>query len=199
MPSRSLILVSASPRRSDLLRLAGLDFTVRPADVDETPLPGEAPGDLALRLACAKARALPVPDRPALLVAADTVVAIDGTTLGKPRDPADARRMLGLLSGRTHQVITGVALRVLPEETLVSDRVLSLVTFVPMSGEEIDWYAATGEGMDKAGAYALQGIGAYFIASIEGSYTNVIGLPLERLHPHLRRFGLIGESPARRA
>jgi len=126
-------------------------------------------------------------------------VAIDGTTLGKPRDPADARRMLGLLSGRTHQVITGVALRVLPEETLVSDRVLSLVTFVPMSGEEIDWYAATGEGMDKAGAYALQGIGAYFIASIEGSYTNVIGLPLERLHPHLRRFGLIGESPARRA
>jgi len=198
MPSRSLVLVSASPRRSDLLRQAGLAFTVLPADVDETPLPGEAPGDLALRLACAKARALPVPDRPALAIAADTVVAIDGTTLGKPRDPADARRMLGLLSGRTHQVITAVALRALPEETLVSDRALSLVTFVPMSGEEIDWYAATGEGMDKAGAYALQGIGAFFIASIDGSYTNVIGLPLERLHPHLRRFGLIGESPARR-
>jgi septum formation protein len=197
MPSRSLVLVSASPRRSDLLRLAGLAFAVRPADVDETPLPGEAPGDLALRLACAKARALPVPDRPALAIAADTVVAIDGTTLGKPLDAADARRMLGLLSGRTHQVITAIALRALPEETLVSERALSLVTFVPMSGEEIDWYAATGEGMDKAGAYALQGIGAFFIASIEGSYTNVIGLPLERLHPHLRRFGLIGVSPAR--
>jgi septum formation protein len=199
MPSRTLILVSASPRRSDLLRLAGLAFTVQPADVDETPLPGEAPGDLALRLACAKARALPVPDRPALAIAADTVVAIDGTTLGKPCDPADARRMLGLLSGRTHQVITAIALRALPEETLVSESAESLVTFVPMSGEEIDWYAATGEGMDKAGAYALQGIGAFFIASIDGSYTNVIGLPLERLHPHLRRFGLIGESPARRA
>ena len=199
MPSRSLILVSASPRRSDLLRLAGLAFTIRPADVDETPLPGESPGDLALRLACAKARALAVPDRPALAIAADTVVAIDGMTLGKPSDPGDARRMLGLLSGRTHQVITAVALRALPEETLVSERALSLVTFVPMSGEEIDWYAATGEGMDKAGAYALQGIGACFIASIEGSYTNVIGLPLERLHPHLRRFGLIGQSSARRA
>jgi len=198
MPSRSLILVSASPRRSDLLRLAGLVFSVRPADVDETPLPGEAPGDLALRLACAKARALPVPDRPALAIAADTVVAIDGATLGKPRDPDDARRMLGLLSGRTHQVITAIALRALPEETLVSERALSLVTFVPMSGEEIDWYAATGEGMDKAGAYALQGIGAFFVASIDGSYTNVIGLPLERLHPHLRRFGLIELHPARR-
>ena len=198
MPSRSLILVSASPRRSDLLRQAGLAFTVRPADVDETPLPGEAPGDLAMRLACAKARALPVPGTPALAMAADTVVAIDGTTLGKPRDPEDARRMLGLLSGRTHQVITAIALRALPEETLVSERALSLVTFVPMSGKEIDWYAATGEGMDKAGAYALQGIGAYFIASIEGSYTNVIGLPLERLHPHLRRFGLIDPAPPRR-
>lgn len=195
-PSRSLILVSASPRRSDLLRLAGLAFTVRPADVDETPLPDEDPGDLALRLACAKARALPVPDRPALAIAADTVVAIDGTTLGKPSDRGDAARMLGLLSGRTHQVITAVALRALPEETLVSERALSRVTFVPMSREEIDWYAATGEGMDKAGAYALQGIGACFIASIEGSYTNVIGLPLERLHPHLRRFGLIGDAPA---
>lgn len=198
MPFRSLILVSASPRRSDLLRQAGLAFTVRPADVDETPLPGEAPGDLALRLACAKARALAAPEGPALAIAADTVVAIDGTTLGKPRDLEDARRMLGLLSGRTHRVITAVALRVLPEETLVSDRVESLVTFVPMAGEEIAWYAATGEGMDKAGAYALQGIGAFFIASIEGSYTNVIGLPLERLHPHLRRFGLIEPAPARR-
>jgi len=198
MPSRSLILVSASPRRSDLLRQAGLAFTVRPADIDETPLPDETPGDLAMRLACAKARALQAPESPALAIAADTVVAIDGTTLGKPRDPEEARRMLGLLSGRTHRVITAVALRALPEETLVSERAESLVTFVPMTGEEIAWYAATGEGMDKAGAYALQGIGAFFIASIEGSYTNVIGLPLERLHPHLRRFGLIEPHPARR-
>jgi nucleoside triphosphate pyrophosphatase len=198
MPSRALILVSASPRRSDLLRQAGLDFTVRPADLDESPLPGEAPGELAVRLACAKARALPALPGPALAIAADTVVAIDGTILGKPRDLADARRMLGLLSGRTHHVITGVALRALPEESLVSERAESLVTFVPMTAEEIAWYAATGEGMDKAGAYALQGIGAFFIASIEGSYTNVIGLPLERLHTHLRRYGLIEPAPARR-
>lgn len=199
MPSRTLILVSASPRRSDLLRLAGLDFTVRPADVDETPLPGEAPGDLAVRLACAKVRALPALPGPALAIAADTVVAIDGTILGKPRDLEDARRMIGLLSGHTHRVITAVALRTLPEEAIVSDRSESLVTFVPMTEAEIAWYAATGEGMDKAGAYALQGIGAFFIASIEGSYTNVIGLPLERLHPHLRRFGLLEPAPARRS
>ncbi|HEV8702005.1 MAG TPA: Maf family protein [Candidatus Polarisedimenticolia bacterium] len=199
MSRRALILVSASPRRSHLLRQAGLDFSVQPADVDESPLPGEAPGDLAARLARAKVRALPAPPGPALAIAADTVVAIDGTILGKPRDPADARRMLGLLSGRTHHVITAVALRALPEESLVSERAESLVTFVPMTAEEIAWYAATGEGMDKAGAYALQGIGALFIASIEGSYTNVIGLPLERLHPHLRRYGLIEPASSRRS
>lgn len=199
MPSRSLVLVSTSPRRSDLLRLAGLEFAVWPAEVDETPLEGEAPGDMAERLARAKARALPPAPTPSLALAADTVVAIEGAILGKPRDREDARRMLGLLSGRTHEVITAVVLRAMPEETVVSERCLSRVTFVPMSGQDIAWYAETGEGMDKAGAYALQGIGAFFIASIEGSYTNVIGLPLERLHPHLRRYGLLASSPARRS
>lgn len=199
MPSRSLVLVSASPRRSDLLRQAGLEFTVWPAEVDETPLPGETPGDLAERLACAKARALPPARSPILAIAADTVVAIGETILGKPRDPGDARRMLGLLSGRTHEVITAVALRALPEETVVSERCLSRVTFAPMSARDIAWYAGTGEGMDKAGGYALQGIGAFFVASIEGSYTNVIGLPLERLHSHLRRCGFLDPPPPRRS
>jgi septum formation protein len=199
MPSRSLVLVSASPRRSDLLRLAGLEFAVWPAEVDETPLEGEEPGDMAERLARAKARALPPARTPSLALAADTVVAIEGAILGKPRDREDARRMLGLLSGRTHEVITAVVLRAMPEETVVSERCLSRVTFVPMSGQDIAWYAETGEGMDKAGAYALQGIGAFFVASIEGSYTNVIGLPLERLHPHLRRYGLLASSPTRRS
>ncbi|OLD67498.1 MAG: septum formation protein Maf [Acidobacteria bacterium 13_1_40CM_2_68_10] len=191
MPSRSIVLVSASPRRSDLLRLAGLTFTVRPVEVDETPLPGESAGFLAERLARAKVQALTKAPSPALAVAADTVVSAAGALLGKPRDRADARRMLRLLAGRTHEVTTAVALRELPEETITCERTVSSVTFAPMSAEEIDWYVATGEGMDKAGAYALQGIGALFIVSIAGSYTNVIGLPLESLYPHLRRHGLL--------
>jgi len=191
MPSRSIVLVSASPRRSDLLRLAGLTFAVRPVEVDETPRPGESAGFLAERLARAKVQALAKAPSPALAVAADTVVSAAGALLGKPRDRADARRMLRLLAGRTHEVTTAVALRELPEETITCERTVSSVTFAPMSAEEIDWYVATGEGMDKAGAYALQGIGALFIVSIAGSYTNVIGLPLESLYPHLRRHGLL--------
>ena len=191
MPCRSIVLVSASPRRSDLLRLAGLTFTVRPVEVDETPRPGESAGFLAERLARAKVQALAKAPSPALAVAADTVVSAAGALLGKPRDRADARRMLRLLAGRTHEVTTAVALRELPEETITCERTVSSVTFAPMSAEEIDWYVATGEGMDKAGAYALQGIGALFIVSIAGSYTNVIGLPLESLYPHLRRHGLL--------
>jgi septum formation protein len=191
MTPRSILLVSASPRRADLLRLAGLAFEVRPADVDETPFPDEAPGDLASRLALAKVLALPAVSYPALAIAADTVVAVAGAVLGKPRDREDARRMLRILSGRTHEVMTAVAVRSLPEETVACERAVSRVTFAALSDQEIDWYAATDEGLDKAGAYALQGIGALIIESIDGSYTNVIGLPLERLYPHLRRHGLL--------
>ena len=195
MPSRSILLVSASPRRAELLRHAGLAFTVRPSDVDETPLPGEAPGDLAERLARAKVLALPAVPFPALAIGADTVVAVDGEILGKPRDTTEARQMLRRLSGRVHEVTTGLALRTLPEEAIVCERTVSRVGFVALTDREIDWYADTGEGMDKAGAYALQGIGALFIDSIAGSYTNVIGLPLERLYPHLRGHGLVPPAP----
>jgi nucleoside triphosphate pyrophosphatase len=191
MPSRSILLVSASPRRADLLRHAGLEFTVLPSDVDETPLPDEAPGDLAERLARAKVLALPAVSYPALAIGADTVVAVAGVVMGKPRDRAEAGRMLRRLAGRVHEVTTAMALRTLPEETILCERVVSRVTFAPLSDREIDWYADTGEGMDKAGAYALQGIGALFVESIVGSYTNVIGLPLERLYPHLRLHGLL--------
>ena len=196
MSGRALILVSASPRRVDLLRQAGLRPIVRPADVDETPRPGEGPGDLAERLARLKVGALPPPAAPALAIGADTVVAIDGLVLGKPEGRDDARRMLGLLAGRTHEVTTAIALRLFPEESLVSERVTSRVTFAPLSDEEIAWYAATGEGRDKAGAYALQGVGALLVVSVEGSYTNVIGLPLERLYPHLRRHGFLPGAAA---
>ncbi len=198
MPSRSVFLISASPRRAELLRLAGFEFAVLPVEVDETPAPGELPYALAERLARAKVLAHEATAAPALAIAADTVVAVTDAVLGKPRDREDARRMLRLLSGRTHEVTTAVALRALPEERIALERAVSRVTFAPMSAQEIDWYVATGEGMDKAGAYALQGIGALFIESIAGSYTNVIGLPLERLYPHFRRHGLL-PFPARRA
>jgi len=194
-PGRPLVLASASPRRAELLRLLGLDFSVRPASVDETPRAGEAPGDLAERLARAKAVAVQEPPRPGAVIAADTVVAIDSAILGKPEGVEDARRMLRLLAGRVHEVTTAFALRTAPEESLLSERAVSRVRFAPMSEEEIAWYAATGEGDDKAGAYALQGIGALFVEAIEGSYTNVIGLPLERLYPHLRRLGFFGAAP----
>ncbi len=195
MPQRSLVLISASPRRADLLRGVGLVFTVRPVDLDESPGPGEAPGDLAERLARAKARAASKLPSPSLGIAADTVVALGGEVFGKPRDPVDARRMLRRLAGRTHEVTTAFALRALPEETIESERCVSRVCFAPMSEQEIDWYVDAGEGVDKAGAYALQGMGALFITAVQGSYSNVIGLPLEKLYPHLRRFGFLPPRP----
>jgi septum formation protein len=191
MPRRALVLVSASPRRADLLRSLGLDVLIRPAAVDETPRPGERPGDLAERLARAKLAAAGAVPSPGLAIAADTIVVAEGEVLGKPDDRGEARRMLRLLAGRAHQVITVLAVRAVPEEVVACESVATRVLFAPMSEEEIAWYAGTGEGLDKAGAYALQGIGALFVRSIEGSYTNVIGLPLETLHPYLRRFGLL--------
>lgn len=190
MPPRSLVLASASPRRAALLRMAGLPFTVRAANLDETTMPGEAPDAYATRMARAKALAADGGMEPSLVLAADTIVVIDGTILGKPADPHEAARMIGRLAGRTHEVITAIALRLLPEGTVTTDLAISRVSFAAMSREEITWYVSTAEGFDKAGGYALQGRGALFITSVEGSYTNVIGLPLERLYPLLKRFGL---------
>ncbi len=193
--SREIVLASASPRRAALLRAVGLDFTVAPSAINEVALEGEAPRPMAERLARAKVSAARPLSSPSLAIAADTVVVVNGTLFGKPRDDADARRMLRRLAGRTHEVITAVALRATPEEEIVCESVTSRVTFAPMSEEEIAWYVDTGEGADKAGSYALQGIGALFVTAIEGSYTNVIGLPLDRLYPHLRRLGCLpGQS-----
>jgi septum formation protein len=196
--SRTIVLASASPRRASLLQAIGLEFTVSPSDVDETALDGEAPGPMAERLARAKVTAVPPLPSPSLVIAADTVVVVDGTLFGKPRDDADARRMLRMLSGRTHEVITAIALRARPEEEIACESVTSRVTFAPLSEDEIAWYIATGEGADKAGAYALQGIGALFVTSVEGSYTNVIGLPLDRIYPYLRRWRCLPQPSAER-
>jgi septum formation protein len=180
----SLILASASPRRRALLQQLGISFQIEAADIDETPLPGETPENYVLRLATAKAEVVASrrPRPPATVVlGADTTVAVDQTILGKPIDRADAARMLRQLSGRTHLVHTGVALATAHTQTPPSTVVTTEVDFAPLTDGEIDWYIATREPFDKAGAYAIQGAGGMFVASIRGSASNVVGLPLREL------------------
>jgi septum formation protein len=178
---RNLVLASASPRRSELLAQAGFSFKVHPAHIPEDPLPDEDPIAYVVRLAREKAQAvfaqLSSEGSAALQVlGADTTVTLDNHILGKPEDAADAARMLRLLSGRTHRVITGVAV-VTEKSTEVAAEVTG-VQFLTLSNEEIAAYVATGEPMDKAGAYAIQGRAARWIPRIEGCYFNVVGLPL---------------------
>lgn len=179
-----LLLASRSARRAELLRLVGAQFEVGSADVDERVEPGERAEAHVLRLAEAKARAgLAGAGREQGLVAlgADTVVAIDRAILGKPRDAEDARRMLRLLSGRVHEVWTGVALVPGADGRSVAEAARSLVKFTPLEPDVIERYVETGEPMDKAGAYAVQGYAALFVEAIEGSYSNVVGLPLSHV------------------
>jgi septum formation protein len=185
-----LILASASPRRQELLGLLGLPFEVIPSAVDEAEHAGEGgpPARTARRLAEVKAEEVATRHPHALVLGADTIVVLDDAVLGKPGGADDARRMLALLSGRTHQVITGIALR--GAGLAASDAVSTDVTFRELTPREIDAYVATGEPMDKAGAYALQGRAAVLIEGIRGDYTNVVGLPLPRLAALLRRQGI---------
>lgn len=191
-PAESLVLASGSPRRRELLQGLGLEFEVRPADIDETPFAGEVAGSYVLRLAEGKARAVARPGE--LVLAADTVVAIDGRLLGKPEDPADARRMLAELSGRAHQVLTGIALCDVDRALLLAQMEVTQVRFAVLDAAEIAWYVDSGEPLDKAGAYAIQGQGAIFVEAIEGSYSNVVGLPLALLYRLLRRMGWTASS-----
>ena len=156
--------------------MLGLAFTVRAADVDETPHPGEPPRDYVLRLAVEKAAARAAPGE--LILAADTVVVLDGDLLGKPRDEADARAMLARIAGREHTVLTGVALEEPGRERRTAALATSRVRMAALSTEEVAWYVGTGEPLDKAGSYAVQGVGAMFVEEIFGNYTNVVGLPL---------------------
>src|SRR5450432_1106044 len=180
-----LILASSSPRRSQILTELGIAFEVDPADIDEALRPGEAADHAAARLAEAKAAAVAArrPDR--WILAADTLVLLDTTILGKPRDDAEAASMLRRLAGRTHRVVTGVHLHrgESPGGSAVS---WSTVRFAPMTDQEIAWYVGTGEARDKAGAYGIQGLGARFIEGISGSYTNVMGLPARDVYRLMR-------------
>ena len=172
----TLILASRSPRRAELLIAAGFAFELVAADVDETPRAGEAPDAYVERLAVEKARAVHALRPDARVLGADTTVTIDGEILGKPLDEADAVRMLRLLRGRTHDVHTGVAL--VSSAGVQSAVDTTRVWFDAMTDEDISWYVGTGEPVDRAGAYAIQGFASRFIPRIEGSYSNVVGLPV---------------------
>jgi septum formation protein len=185
-----LILASASPRRAEILRDAGFSFTVMSSAVDETPIPGESAQDLVQRLADAKAELVAARAvGPAIVIAADTIVLIDGEILGKPRTTDDASHMLTRLGGRVHSVLTGVTLIRLPDVERRSFIETTLVHFVPLSPEELTRYLATEEPFDKAGAYAIQGRAGRYISRIEGCYYNVVGLPLARLCNALSELG----------
>jgi septum formation protein len=191
-----LILASTSLRRAAILRDAGVSFTVVSSALDETPYPGEAPQALVQRLADAKADLVAARSvGPAIVIAADTVVVLDGQVLGKPRSTDDARHMLEQLSGRTHSVHTGVSLIRLPDAQRLQFVETTLVHFSRLTADEISRYLATEEPYDKAGAYAIQGRAGRFIPRIEGCYYNVVGLPLEHLLAALRELGWTENQP----
>ena len=191
-----LVLASASPRRQELLRNARIAFEVQPAHIAEDPLPGEAPRACAERLGREKALAVAGQRPHDVVLGADTVVVIDGEILGKPSDAADAARMLRLLSGREHQVITGVCLVVDGKPSVASET--TLVTMSEITDKDIADYISSGEPMDKAGAYAIQGIASRWISRIEGDYNNVVGLPVALVFRMLRevssQFSVLGSQ-----
>lgn len=190
MNKNLLILASSSPRRQELLREAGVLFQVHPAHINEDQIPGEQPGEYALRLSQEKAQAVAVHYPHSHVLGADTIVIVDGEVLGKPKDQADAARMLRLLSGRDHEVITAVSL-VAPGARADTRTSTTKVYFRELTESEIQQYVAGGEPMDKAGAYAIQGGASLWAYRIEGEYSNVVGLPLSLVTEMLRTNGLL--------
>lgn len=179
---RDLILASASPRRRELLEKLGLKFTVCPANVDEDRLPDEDALAYPLRTAVKKAMAVADGRENAIVIAADTVVALDDEILGKPKSEDEAKAMLRRLSGREHIVITGIGIADTVSGRTLSTTEQTIVYFYPLTAEEIDAYVASGEPMDKAGAYGIQGKGSLLVRKIDGDYFNVVGLPLGKLY-----------------
>ncbi|MEI6207807.1 MAG: Maf family nucleotide pyrophosphatase [Desulfuromonadales bacterium] len=189
---RSIVLASASPRRSELISLTGIPFCVVAADICEVALPGEVPADHVLRLSRAKADSVAARSAGHFFIGADTVVVLDGAILGKPADEADAARMLRLLSDRSHEVITGFTVFDKISGIRISRCVSTEVSFKSLQESEIMGYIATGCPMDKAGSYAIQGGAVHFVRSINGSYSNVIGLPMTELYEVLQSMQALG-------
>ena len=183
-----IVLASASPRRRDLLAQMGIDPIIRPSDIDESVHPGEDAVTYVRRLSLGKASAIDPTDPTELIIAADTTVDLDGTILGKPADADEARAMLRSLSARTHRVHTGVTVRL--GARTATEVATTFVTFTPITDTALEWYIATGEPFDKAGAYAIQGSAAVFVASVKGSVSNVIGLPLTTVVALARSLGI---------
>jgi septum formation protein len=186
-----LILASRSPRRRTLLEQAGLTFAVIPGDFDENGVPLTAPADYVKTLAQAKADEIAECYPASCVIGADTIVTINGAILGKPADPAAARQMLGRLSGQTHGVFTGYAIVCKHKHIRVCDAIKTDVRFKELSDDEIDWYIRTGEPFGKAGAYAIQGLGTFLVRRINGSYTNVVGLPVCEVIETLLQLGFL--------
>jgi septum formation protein len=179
-----IVLASGSPRRGEILTKAGIPFVREvPSSIDETPAAGELPRDYVVRLAREKAESIEAGEG-RIVLGADTTVVIEDTILGKPSSPSDAARMLRLLSGRSHEVITGVCLRSVRGQ--VADAAITRVWFAALSDADIESYVASGEPMDKAGAYGIQGLASKFVERIEGCYFNVMGLPVALVYKHLR-------------
>lgn len=190
MPTKGpIVLASASPRRQELLKNAGIEFIVRPADIPEVPLPGESPRAFGERMALEKATTVRDSVPNSVILAADTVVAVENEILSKPEDAADAARMLRRLSGRNHLVITAVCLLSESMEDVRAET--TTVHFAAMSEHDIAEYVATGEPMDKAGAYAIQGRASRWISKIEGDYYNVVGLPVDLVWRMLREHSVL--------
>ena len=186
-----LILASASPRRREILSSTGIEFEVMPSEVNESFLPGESPEQHVLRLARMKARKAAEKHKDRWVLAADTIVVIDGRILGKPGDRREAEEMLRMLSDREHRVITGYYLVQGSSRKSLEGKVVTRVRFKALSSQEIRWYLDTGEPFDKAGGYAIQGKGAFMIREIKGSYTNVVGLPLTEVVEALQESGAV--------
>ena len=188
----NLVLASNSPRRKELLSLGGQDYRVLPADVNETPIPGENPREYVARLSVEKASvaAKAIPDEEAVILAADTTVVFDGHILGKPADAAEARQMLNELRGKDHLVYTALALLRLPEKSLFTDFAETKVPMRDYSDTEIEAYVESGDPLDKAGAYAIQHAGFHPVAHMQGCFANVIGLPLCHLQRSLQKWGI---------
>lgn len=194
----NLILASQSPRRKDLLEQAGLTFKVIPGNFEEDSVPLDEPESYARVLAMEKANLIANQHPDKWVIGADTVVCIDDAVLGKPHSKQNARSMLNQLSGRTHQVVTGYALIKKSEQKLFADAVRTDVSFKTLSTEEVEWYIRTSEPFDKAGGYAIQGLGTFLVKGIKGSYTNVVGLPVCEVIELLYREGVVRPGPGER-